>query len=133
MNNCAAVHGQLSAMRGRSQYRLSRFYLMEITAQKAMLETCWILRGKYNYLLLGIMTLRLKVEGNEMIEFLRIEDRGFGLVAVFKRPFDDEPFCLNQSSLESRIANIKAGKANHSCDASVEEIALAELKRRNNQ
>lgn len=81
-----------------------------------------------------------------MIEFLRIENRGLGLVAVFDRGYqtpwhehdlngriwthyDDGTFCLNKQSLRTRIANIQ--KDNR--DASVELAALAELTPRSNQ
>ena len=57
-----------------------------------------------------------------MLEFRRIEDRGLGLVAVFR---EDEGYEVapNRESLELRNSNLKA----HAQDTSVEEKALAEL------
>lgn len=77
-----------------------------------------------------------------MIEFLRVEQRAGNPVAVFDRGYrqwepteaggsryDDGTFCLNVQSLRIRIANIEAGLAHPSRDASVEYAALAELLR----
>jgi hypothetical protein len=73
-----------------------------------------------------------------MIEFLRIEDRGPWLVAVFGRGYrsfvptdaghgyyDDGTFCLNESSLLTRVENLKRNGYN----TSVWHLALAELRR----
>lgn len=76
-----------------------------------------------------------------MIEFLRIEDRGLGLVAVFDygyhqfginqygKPHEYDTFCLNEESLRLRIANL----ARDGRDTSVERIALTELTQRTTQ
>lgn len=73
-----------------------------------------------------------------MIEFLRIEDRGRGLVAVFDcgyhqfdinqygRPHEYDTFCLNEESLRLRIADLERDGR----DTSVERVALAELTQR---
>lgn len=74
-----------------------------------------------------------------MIEFLRIEDRGLGLVAVFDRGYagfmftdagyryhSDRTFCLNEENLRLRITNLERD----GLDASVERVALAELTQR---
>jgi hypothetical protein len=58
------------------------------------------------------------------VDFLRFEDRGLGLAAVFEE-FGRE-FCLCEESLQMRIENLKA--QNIPCDA--EMAALAELRRR---
>lgn len=80
------------------------------------------------------------------LRFLRIEDRGLGLVAVFDRgypeanynygcdrqprvTYDDGTFCLNESSLRVIIENVEA----NGCDASVEKEALVELVKRNQE
>jgi len=73
-----------------------------------------------------------------MIRFLRIEDRGPWLVAVFDRGYrsfvptdaghgyyDDGTFCLNEPNLLIRVENLKRD----GYDTSVEQAALAELRR----
>lgn len=70
------------------------------------------------------------------LTFLRIETRGGNLVAVFDRGYqqwyptgpaggyyDDGTFCLNESSLKLRIANIERRKG----DTSVEQHALTTM------
>jgi hypothetical protein len=69
-----------------------------------------------------------------MTTFLRIEERGGSLVAVFDggyrvHDFDHGTFCLDESNLRTRIANIEAGKAHPNRDASVERAALVEMVR----
>lgn len=82
-----------------------------------------------------------------MIEFLRIETRGGNLVAVFDQGYqitsydyrfhgqraraitpDDGTFCLNESNLRARIANLERDGR----DTSVERTALANLVNKSN-
>lgn len=43
--------------------------------------------------------------------------------------YDDGTFCLDEESLQTRIANIEAGHVNPDRDTSVERAALTELRR----
>lgn len=67
-----------------------------------------------------------------IIEFETIEDRGAGLVAVFRKtvPAEHPTFALNEESLRNRITNVEAGKSHPDRDASVERVALTEMLRR---
>jgi DNA (cytosine-5)-methyltransferase 1 len=58
-----------------------------------------------------------------MVEFIKIEDRGAGLVAVLRNGVDGRDIAFNRESLEQRISNLKK----YECDTSVEADALAKL------
>lgn len=60
----------------------------------------------------------------EITQFVRFEDRGFGLVAVF-RELGCREFSLCENGLKERIANL--AKYGHPCSA--ERSALAEMER----
>lgn len=66
----------------------------------------------------------MRIEIN-IIQFVRLEDRGFGLVAVFSE-FGHREFSLCENDLKERIANL--AKYGHPC--AVERAALAEMTRR---
>lgn len=62
------------------------------------------------------------------IRFLRWEDFGLGLTAVFQGT-DQEEWRFGLSMLEARIDNIKAGLGNPDLDCTVEMAVLAEMNR----
>ncbi len=64
------------------------------------------------------------------LRFLRLEDLGFGLAAVFEVTYEafrpeDKIFALCEEPLRRRIANLRA--ADPEADVSVEESALSML------